>query len=59
MLGNSPVLQDLTLGFASAGAMREFINAAGRNGIEIIDRVDSLNTVRFAVTDLGKSLSLF
>jgi thermitase len=59
MLGNSPVLQDLTLGFSSAGAMREFINAAGRNGIEIIDRVDSLNTVRFAVTDLGKASRYF
>ena len=59
MLGNSPVLQDLTLGFASAGAMREFINAAGRNGIEIIDRVDSLNTVRFAVTDLEKASRYF
>ena len=59
MLGNSPVLQDLTLGFASAGVMKEFINSAERNGIEIIDRMDSLNTVRFAVTDLGKASRYF
>ena len=59
MLGNSPVLQDLTLGFPSAGEMREFLNSAVRNGIEIIDRVDSLNTVRFSVTDLGKASRYF
>ncbi len=55
MLSHSPILKDLTLGFGTQQEMNDFINSARANGIKIIDQMDSLKTVRFSVSDLGKA----
>ncbi len=59
MFDNSPVLQDLTLGFTSDEKMRKFISSSKRNGFEVVDQMDELKTVRFKVTDLGKASRYF
>ena len=59
MLSNSPILKDLTLGFSSVQAMRKFVNSAEANGIELIDQMDALNTIRFKVSNLARASRYF
>ena len=59
MLSNSPILKDLTLGFSSVQAMRKFVNSAEANGIELIDQMDALKTIRFKVSNLARASRYF
>jgi len=52
---NSEMLQDLTLGFKSLVAMKNFIIDAEKNGIQIRDQLDQVSMVRVKIRDLSKA----
>ncbi|MEJ6622794.1 MAG: S8 family serine peptidase [Opitutae bacterium] len=49
------MLQDLTLGFKSLAAMKDFIIEAKKNGIQIRDQLDQVSMVRVRIRDLTKA----
>ena len=52
MLMDSPVLEDLTLGFATTQDMQAFLKEAKANGFIVRDRSAELKTVRLRVSNL-------
>ena len=59
MLMDSPVLEDLTLGFATTQDMQAFLKEAKANGFIVRDRSAELKTVRLRVSNLGKASRYF
>ena len=55
VFANSEMLQDLTLGFKSLAAMKDFIIEAKKNGIQIRDQLDQVSMVRVRIRDLTKA----
>ena len=39
--------------------MRKFVNSAEANGIELIDQMDALKTIRFKVSNLARASRYF
>lgn len=54
-LVDSPILKDLTLGFATTLSMQTFLAQAEANGFRVRDRSAELKTIRLRVTDLDKA----
>ena len=59
MLMESPILEDLTLGFATTQDMQAFLKEAKANGCVVKDRSAELKTVRLRVSDLDKASRYF
>ena len=55
VFANLEMLQDLTLGFKSLAAMKDFIIEAKKNGIQIRDQLDQVSMVRVKIKDLSKA----
>ncbi len=55
MLVDSPILEDLTLGFATTQSMQTFLAQAEANGFRVRDRSAELKTIRLRVTDLDQA----
>ena len=56
---DSPILEDLTLGFVSMRAMQRFLDQAKVNGFIVRDLSAELKTVRLRVSDLDKASRYF
>ena len=59
MLVDSPILEDLTLGFATTQSMQTFLAQAEANGFRVRDRSAELKTVRLRVLDLDQASRYF
>ncbi|MDG1325525.1 MAG: S8 family serine peptidase [Opitutales bacterium] len=59
MLVDSPILEDLTLGFATTQSMQTFLAQAESNGFRVRDHSSELRTVRLRVSDLDKASRYF
>ncbi|MDG0964418.1 MAG: hypothetical protein P8O23_05110, partial [Opitutales bacterium] len=59
MLVDSPILEDLTLGFATTQSMQTFLAQAESNGFRVRDHSSELKTVRLRVSDLDKASRYF
>ena len=58
-LVDSPILEDLTLGFATTQSMQTFLAQAEANGFRVRDRSAELKTVRLRVLDLDQASRYF
>ena len=56
---NTLNLSDLTMGFSSFGSVRKIIDSAQSMGIEVLETIPELASLRFRVVDLPKAMESF